>query len=838
MTLRFLARPLRTAAALVVLAAGASAYYHFVRFTTSGSPYIPVYDRFNLDALRGSTVQFFVSNQGPASMAPGDSMNAILSEIRAAAKVWNDVNTSALRLAYGGTATSDTLQSTPGIDVIFTDDIPPGLIALGGPTSRNDMMASANGSSIVPIQRSVLMMRSDLSHRPSWSERFFMTLVHEFGHTLGLQHTLTSSTMSTEITRATSKASPLGADDIAGISILYPTKSFLANMGTVTGRITMGGEAVNLASVVALTASGPAISTLTNPDGAFRLAGLPPGTYSLYVHTLPQALASENTPANIIPPLDASGNRIPSGPAFFTRFYDGGPLGVAAGKTISDVNMDVQARQDSHQISSVQSYSFFGSNAVKPGYFNRHNGSGSLISAGYNLTANSAPTPGLNVSVLGGADVVTNVAPYVSDPVNWIQTDVAIGGSAPDGQRHMLFSTPSDLYVLPSAYRVVSAPPPAITGVSPAPDGTGIAVTGTTIGSYTRILFDGVPATVLRADDGIVVVNSPSAPGGYRAAIVALNPDGQSSLFLQGDTTSNYSYDPQPDIASISLSPTALPAGVDTFIEINAPNGNFVQGDTQVGFGSSDILVRKVWVFGPARLLVEVSAAPGAQSATTTVTITTGLQYYVQTYTFSLQALNPSRMSLSLPAPSGSATIFPGSFVSFTAYNLPSQATSPTVFFGGAPVPSRLGDNNQITFQVPPNFGIGLAVLAVQAGSDFSLPTLVLVGPAPPVVASVFANSSTAVSALNPAHPGDTLSIAVYSLAIPGAVVDKSRVRVLVGDADQAIAAITPLTGSSGGHIVTCALSQSVATDQPQPLRVMIDSLSSSAFYIAIQPAN
>ena len=56
-------------------------------------------------------------------------------------------------------------------------------------------------------------------------------LFTRFGHALGLQHTLTSSVMSTSITRTTSKAKPLTADDIAGISLLYPSRTFLAIHG-------------------------------------------------------------------------------------------------------------------------------------------------------------------------------------------------------------------------------------------------------------------------------------------------------------------------------------------------------------------------------------------------------------------------------------------------------------------------------------------------------------------------------------------------------------------------------------------------------------------------------
>jgi hypothetical protein len=637
--------------------------------------------------------------------------------------------------------------------------------------------------------------------------------------------------MSTEITRATTKAIPLGADDIAGISVLYPTAAFLANTGVISGRITMGGTGINLASVVAISATGPAISDLTNPDGTFRLAGLPPGAYTVYVHSLPPALSSENTPANITPPSDPNG-RIPSGPPFLTQFYSG-PVAVTAGNTSGNINMDV-APQNNSPISSVQTYSFFGSNPVKPGFFSRSTGSGSLIAAGSNLINNGAPVAGLTVSVLGSADNVSAVKPYVSDPTDWIETDLALNGSSPDGPRHLLFSTSSDLYVLPTAYNVVSAPPPSISGAAPTGDG-GLTVTGSTIGSYTRIWFDGVPANVRTATDGQINVDLPVAPGGYQSAIVALNPDGQSSLFLQGDSPTTYSYGPQADVVSLTVNPTSLPAGVDTFIEIDAANGNFVQDTTHVGFGSSDLLVRKVWVFSPSRILAEVSVAPGAQAANTTVTVTTGLRHYFQTYSFSILPPNPGQVSLSIPGPGAGANwVYPGGPVTLAAVNLPSPAPPLTAYLGGSAVPITSLNGNQITFNVPLTFGTGLAVVALQLGSNYSIPTLVLIEAPPPVIAGVFADPTTSISALHPALTGQTLSMVVYGLAPQGDNVPVSRVRVLVNGADQTVNAVAPISGTTAS-VVTFTLAPNSAGDSPQPLAVMIDSHNSAPFYILIQ---
>src|SRR6266478_5559199 len=125
----------------LLVAQGAPAYYHFIRYTSRTGPFTGAPVRFDLTALPNKTVSFFISEQGPTALAPNDSFAGVVSQIRLAAKMWNDVETSDLRLAFGGLTTLGTAQSSSGIDVIFTDDIPPGLVALGGPTSRADLAA-------------------------------------------------------------------------------------------------------------------------------------------------------------------------------------------------------------------------------------------------------------------------------------------------------------------------------------------------------------------------------------------------------------------------------------------------------------------------------------------------------------------------------------------------------------------------------------------------------------------------------------------------------------------------------------------------------------------------
>src|SRR3954451_22730662 len=88
--------------ALCILAATSvsSAYYHFVRYNTRTGPFTPIYEKFDLNALPNKTIPYFISAQAQVQLAPTDSYTGIVSQIRAAAKVWNDVDSSDLRLNY------------------------------------------------------------------------------------------------------------------------------------------------------------------------------------------------------------------------------------------------------------------------------------------------------------------------------------------------------------------------------------------------------------------------------------------------------------------------------------------------------------------------------------------------------------------------------------------------------------------------------------------------------------------------------------------------------------------------------------------------------------------
>ena len=328
-TMTFPKRVLSMAAALTALSSIASGYYHFVYFPGRNAPFNPINLRFDLTQLTNNTVYYFISDQGPNVFVRGDSFTAVISELQLAAQAWNGVSSSQIKLAYGGLENSATQQSAPGIDVVFDDNnIATGILAQTKVTTYANVSFINNNTAFLPILRATIQFRKNLTvtspQQASFYDSSFTTMVHEFGHSLGLQHTETSATMSTYVTRSTTKSMPIAADDVAGISLLYPTSGYLAGTGSITGQVTLNGGGVNLASVVAISpTTGIAISNLTNPDGSYRIDAVPPGNYLLYVHPLPPAAQGEAGPDAIVLPLDATQTPFQALTGFVSQFFPG-----------------------------------------------------------------------------------------------------------------------------------------------------------------------------------------------------------------------------------------------------------------------------------------------------------------------------------------------------------------------------------------------------------------------------------------------------------------------------------------------------------------------------------
>jgi hypothetical protein len=795
---------MRRASTLVITLLGAASlawgHYRWVYYTGREAPYQPIPLKFDLAALPDGVVQYFISREGPQALMPYDSPLALASQIRLAAETWNTAPGSALRLKFGGVADPAAQQAAPRIEVVFSDEIPPGVLAQTWPETESDLSFLAPqeegkvSPGFAPILRSRLMLRSDLtaSQQASFSDDFFLTMVHEFGHSLGLQHSMTSAVMATAITRGTSKSRPLAADDIAGISTLYPTPSFLASTGVISGKVSAGGEPLNLASVVALSADGTAIGGMTQPDGTYRIEGLPPGEYRVYAHPLPPAQFGEALAAGIVPPYDLAGVPFPASAGFATQFFPdtqewtaASLVAVAAGATVADVNFNLPLR-DAPGIYNMRTFAYLG----EPGPVTPVQ-SPPLVSGDRRWLVFQAPgalvpgttelAPGLRLSVIGGPALVEQ-----SSLQYWPGTDgflLIVASAAPEVKHTtpiaLAANTDTDLYVLPAAFSVVPSPHPQITSVTGTSDAAGQefgVIQGVNLGADTRIFFDGTPAlSVTVNEDGTLTAAAPPAVAEHHSVIEAVGPNGQTSWQVLGaQPLPMFTYQ-AAQLPSIQVSPGFLTAGTSAMVRIDGTFTNFIEGRTSVGFGSSDIAVRQTWVLSPTSLLINVSVSPKATPGIVQATVATGLQMITAQTVVEIHAADfalPSiRVPMINPDTGFSAAPAGGRFL-MEAAGLPEDTAGWSVKVGGLDAMFVRTEDGRLLVEVPVSVALGPQMVELTAPDGGAAPPVLFqIDAQPPRILALVDKDYFLPDSLHPILEGERVAILVAGLGEIGQTV-------------------------------------------------------------------
>ncbi len=818
--MRTLRRALLLAVALTVMSPLVSAYYYYVFFASGTGPFAPLAAHFDLNVIKDNTVQYFISDQAPTPLMPGDNLTAIYSQIRQAAEVWNGVASSSLRLHFGGTRNMATQQTVPGIDVVFDDNIPPGIIAQTTLTFPSDLtFLSAKGTTFVPILRSKLQLRKDLTaagyQQSSYTDAFFMTLVHEFGHTLGLQHTFTSATMSTAITRATTRGAPLAADDVSGISLLYPAGGFAASTGSITGQVfgAATGAGVNLASVVALSTNGVAVSGMTRPDGTYEIDGIPPDQYYIYVHPLPPPQAGEGTPANIVTPADPQKDSFAANTGFVSQFFPGtqdwslaSPITVRASQTVKNLNFAVTASAGP-AVYAMETYGYPQGVAIPSPPFLPNSRNGLVFYAnGTTVNNQTAIAPGLTVSVIGSAaSVETQNTRYFQN--GFLVTYVDTADIKTETPVALAVRLNGDVYVLPAAFIVTPSGAPSISAVTLPASGSTAAtnVTGTNLTAATRILLDGAPAQVLAVkDDGSLDILQPPALSGMQATVEAVNPDGQTSLQSLGAAPAPLLTYPQANPPQLYQTPDTVIAGTDTLMVISGVDTHFAEGQTTIGFGSSDISVRGQWVVSPQMVILNLSVDPAAQPGTTYITVATGLEIVTAANMLNVAAAAPGQASLRVPilnAVTGLAGVPAGGIARIATTGLPADLTGWTLTVGPQPAAFTVDANGVLTVQVPSLLAVGEQPVQLIPPAGTTLPAIQRVilqlDPPPPLIlwgvnTPVAGGGPVLVSASNPAPLGGSVVVMVYGLSSPSGILPApGAVFMNVGGAIYPAAAVT-----------------------------------------------
>ncbi|HWB87433.1 MAG TPA: IPT/TIG domain-containing protein [Bryobacteraceae bacterium] len=827
-------------AAAILMASPCSAYYHYVHYLTSGAPYTQVPEKFDLNSLPNKTVTFFVNDTGPAVLGQNDSFASVLSQVQQAAAAWNasTAATSDLRVAFGGLEAQNQPSNTPGGDVIFID-LPPGVLGQGAPTTSLTPVNGPNGT-FFPVLHSTVWLTNNTSlpPGPSYLETFFTTTVHEMGHAMGLQHTFTGSAMSQGVIRNTWRTRPVDADDVASLSLLYPKAGYSATVGSISGRVTSNGQSVALASVVALTASGPAVSTLTNPDGTYRIDGLAPNNYFVYVHPLPPD-------ADIKGPFDANGQQIPASGPFETLFYGGpgapgtrdpsqfGVVSVTRGGVSTGIDFSVQPRS-AVPMYDVVTYSYLGPSQtpVTPAFVNSSQSAMATVVA-RSLPPLVTPVP-QSVTILGGFGNVL-IQPYGSPLALGLYFSLPL--FAGTGPRHMLFNLGNDMYVLPDAINLTQQGPPVISSVTPVGDGT-YTVTGSNFAQDSLVFFDGLPATVATPFSGdsnqaSITVTPPPGFSSQNATVTVFNSDGQNSMFLQSQNPFTVAYNSAP-APQITVNPSSLPAGASAMVDITAANMQFIDGKVTVGFGNHDVAIRRVWVLSPTHLVANVTVAPGALLGASEISVISGFQIATQPFAFQTQSTNASLPMIALPIVNAlpvQQTIFPGGYATIYGTNLSAPPGTVQVTLNGQPVQVQFAGSSQINFLVPQGFPTGPAALNVFNGSVNALPVMVQIDSAPPAITAVTNMAGQPVDATHAAGQGDTLNVLVTGLD-PAAAANPAGVEVVIAGVSMPVQTITAESG--GVYQIQFLVTQSWA-GAPVPLSVAVNGSTSTAVTVSIR---
>ncbi|MCL4781859.1 MAG: carboxypeptidase regulatory-like domain-containing protein [Bryobacterales bacterium] len=740
---------------LLAVLAPLPGYYHFLHVRQEGDALRAIPERFDLRALPDSAVPLVISKSVEPEFAEGDTWDAVVSEVKLAASQWSSVPHSALRLRYAGEVALEPPSGTPYVQVMV-EELAPGVIAMAGPVAREAPSSDANGE-FIPIARSVVMLSHRLRERPSYSEAFYMTLVHEMGHALGLQHAFAGSVMSTGVTRATTKATPFAEDDIAGLGALYPDSRFAADTGTIRGRVTADGAPLHFANVTALTPSGVAVSAMTLPDGSYEIRGVPPGGYYLYAQPVASSAQDGLGPGQIVLPKDENGNAIAAGGLFATRFYpdaldwhSGHELVAERGGVINDVSWNVP-RVDSRAFADITTYSFPANFAVNPAVINTGGDRRFLVAYGPNLVEDGHKAEGLSVSSTAAGILDEDVRAYEPAP-QFLRVDLTFHPfTASLGAKPLLWSRNGETFVQPAAFRMVGQQPPDVQEaqvVAGANGSDSVLLRGQQLAPSFTYLLDGLRAEKLLSTENTqsleVSLRAPFTNDGRAARVVALGSDGQSSLYLNATPPAVATR--SAGTSDFQLSAPILPAGAEAAIEVETSSNWFEEGQLGLSFNTPHVVARRIWRVSANRLVANVKAMASAPQGGVPLWLHKDLA--IVNSGRSLGIVPPDGQTVSIDSrltdeSTGDATIYPGG-TALLRISGEGLSDSILVRLADRLIPATRVDANLYRMEIPADLPQGLSRVEAVLPGRTTLPVMAELAGAPPAIleAQVFTRAA------------------------------------------------------------------------------------------------
>jgi hypothetical protein len=276
---------------------------------TLGSKQTRAYFPIEIRSVQGNIVPFkWDASTLPITWQMDPVQGANITGLRSQATVvaqafqaWQSV--AAVSLIQGSNISGRKFDVMDGVNLITTNtaptDLPVGALAITFPFAFNSPQPGVlYAGQIVEADMAFNSSYPFSTNTASVSNQIDMQSVatHEAGHFLGLDHaTNVSSTMYWATGFGSIYQRNLSADDIAGISTLYPPAGFAAK-GILKGTVrTTGNVPVYGAIVVAVDSNGtPAASTITDTNGAYVIQGLAAGSYTVYAEPLAGRIEAED----------------------------------------------------------------------------------------------------------------------------------------------------------------------------------------------------------------------------------------------------------------------------------------------------------------------------------------------------------------------------------------------------------------------------------------------------------------------------------------------------------------------------------------------------------------
>lgn len=246
-------------------------------------------------------VRYHVANAG----APGVTAADFQAAVGRAFATWQAVPTAAISYQLGG-ITAAAPGDGDGLSTLGFADRPD----LDRVLATTNLLVDDSTGSIVEAD---IVLNSSFPWSAAASGeagRFDVEsiVLHEIGHLSGLGHSAIGETelrpeggrrviaaeavmFPVAFSAGSTADRTLRADDIAGISDLYPDEDFATNRGSLSGRVTKSGVGVFGAHVVAFNLrTGAIVANFSlSSRGAFSIAGLSPGVYVVRVEPLDDA---------------------------------------------------------------------------------------------------------------------------------------------------------------------------------------------------------------------------------------------------------------------------------------------------------------------------------------------------------------------------------------------------------------------------------------------------------------------------------------------------------------------------------------------------------------------